>query len=152
MRIFRLFRRLSLTSWLSISATSPRPIFLLETKMFTISVIAHTEVQRSTSLSWSKATKAFSTSAFFASSARSIESGLSGCCYLNRYSSFFLGAKTNRHSLLLDFQRLEEDRFTRLRFELHGHRLSYNFRGIKPYILSCHGYILPLFGMKYFAH
>jgi hypothetical protein len=32
-------------SWLSISATAPRSIFLLETKIFTISVTAHMEVQ-----------------------------------------------------------------------------------------------------------
>ena len=51
MCILKLFRRLSLTSCLSISATSPRSILLFETKIFTISVMAHTEVQSCTSLS-----------------------------------------------------------------------------------------------------
>jgi hypothetical protein len=51
----------------------------------------------------------------------------------------------DHHFLLLGFQRLERNSFTRLRFKFHGRGFSYNFYGIKPHVVIRHGRILSLF-------
>jgi hypothetical protein len=57
----------------------------------------------------------------------------------------------DHHFLLLGFQRLERDSFTRLCLKFHGRGFFYNFYDIKPHVVIRHERILSLFRANRFT-